>query len=266
MSEAAPHVWYELLTADIAAARNFYREVVGWEIAGESAMPADTGMDYRMIARTNGQFAGGAMELTPEMVAGGAKPCWLGYIYVPDVDAEVARIEAEGGAVHMPAVTMDDVGRMAMVADPWGATYYVMTPMPPAGMEDAEPDVFTVDQPQTIRWNELVTPEPEAAIAFYTGHYGWRQEGTMPMGPLGDYSFLHAGETGIGAVMRQADFMHPGWTYYIGVDDIDRAMAAVSAGGGTLMGEAMEIPGGEFTVHITDPQGAYVGLVGPRHG
>jgi predicted enzyme related to lactoylglutathione lyase len=67
--------------------------------------------------------------------------------------------------------------------------------------------------------------------------------------------------------MRKADFMPvTGWTYYIGVDDIDRALAAVKEGGGQVQGEPMQVPGGEFTVYACDPQGAWFGLVGPRAG
>ena len=53
------------------------------------------------------------------------------------------------------------------------------------------------------------------------------------------------------------------WTYYIGVDDIDRAAEAdqVAAAGRSSMGP-MEIPGGEFAVNAMDPQGASFGLVG----
>jgi predicted enzyme related to lactoylglutathione lyase len=54
------------------------------------------------------------------------------------------------------------------------------------------------------------------------------------------------------------------WSFYIGVDDIDRAVEAVKAGGGTLFMEPMEIPGGEYSANGMDPQGAPFGLVGPR--
>jgi predicted enzyme related to lactoylglutathione lyase len=54
------------------------------------------------------------------------------------------------------------------------------------------------------------------------------------------------------------------WTYYIGVDDIDRAAAATTAGGGRILQGPMEIPGGEFSLNAIDPQGASFGLVGPR--
>lgn len=262
--ERGSFIWYELLTPDPDAASAFYGKVVGWQV-GPNAMPPEMAMDYRMIGRDDGGFAGGVMALTGDMAQGGAKPGWMGYIHVPDVDAEVAAIVAEGGQVHMPAMTMEGVGRMAMVTDPLGAAFYLMTPQPPADDPDAKSDVFSVDRPQTVRWNELVTPDDDAAVAFYTRHFGWSQEGAMPMGPLGDYRFLQHGGIAIGAVMKQAEFMPvPGWTFYIGVNDIDRALAAVTEGGGKAMGEPQQIPGGEYTVHAFDPQGAYFGLVGPR--
>ncbi|AXB76870.1 VOC family protein [Novosphingobium sp. P6W] len=263
-------IWYELMTGDADAAAAFYGSVVGWKV-GANVMP-DAGMDYRMIERIDGGsagcgYSGGVLALTDEMIGGGAKPGWLGYIHVPDVDAEVAAIVAEGGGVHMPATTMEGVGRMAMVTDPLGGAFYLMTPQPPEDDPDATSDVFTVDKPQTIRWNELVTPDDDAAVAFYTKHFGWTQEGAMPMGELGDYRFIQNEGVGIGAVMKKADFMPvAGWAYYIGIDDIDRALAAVKDGGGKAMGDPQQIPGGEYTVHAFDPQGAYFGLVGPKAG
>src|SRR3546814_10341844 len=78
-----------------------------------------------------------------DMLAGGARPAWMGYLEVADVDAAVAAIEADGGAVHMPATDLP-VGRIAMVSDPQGAVFYVMDPIPPEGMEGMESDVFSV--------------------------------------------------------------------------------------------------------------------------
>ena len=47
--------------------------------------------------------------------------------------------------------------------------------------------------------------------------------------------------------------------------DIDRAHAAVTANGGTITNEPMEIPGGDYALVARDPQGAGFGLVGPRN-
>ena len=120
-------IWYELMTTDADAAHAFYEPVVGWRI---EAKPSGS-IDYRMITASEGNVAG-LLPLTAEMTAGGARPAWVGYILVDDVDKMVESIEHGGGKVHMPAMTMDGIGRMAMVADPQGARFYIMTPTPPA--------------------------------------------------------------------------------------------------------------------------------------
>lgn len=256
-------IWYELMTPDPDASKRFYDAVVGWNI---EAQPAGD-MDYRMIGRSDGGNAGGVLRLTEEMQAHGARPGWLGYLYVDDVDATVREAEAEGGKALMPPHDLPAVGRIALIADPQGAPLYVMRPTPPPDAPpDAKSDVFSVDQPQHVRWNELWSENPAASIDFYTRHFGWRQDGDMDMGEMGKYQFLHHGDTMIGAVMpRMPDMPVSMWNFYVGVDDIDRAAEAVRANGGQVFQEPIEIPGGEYSINATDPQGAMIGFVGPRH-
>jgi predicted enzyme related to lactoylglutathione lyase len=254
-------IWYELLTSDIAGAKRFYDAVVGWNIQDKSDFPND----YRMIGRSDGKFAGGAMQLSEESKEHGARPCWLGYILVPDVDASVASISAEGGQVHMPAFDIPGVGRVAMVTDPQGAPFYIMKPQPPEGDPDAKSDVFSPTEAQRVRWNELSTTDQDGAIDFYKRQFGWNQEGAMPMGEMGDYRFIQANGVNIGAIMRKPPQRPVSvWSYYIGVDDIDRAIQAITEGGGQVLNGPNEIPGGEFALNGMDPQGAAFGIVGPR--
>lgn len=255
-------IWYELMTTDAAAAGQFYSAVVrGWTF-GER-VPAD--VDYRMIQRSDGGMAGGVLKLNAEMQAGGARPAWLGYLHVKDVDAAVAAIKADGGQSMMDPWDQPGVGRLAMVTDPQGAPFYLMDPIPPERDPDAVSDVFSVDQAEHVRWNELSSSDPDAAIAFYRRHFGWTQEGEMDMGEFGKYRFVQKDGVGIGAIMPKMPQMPVSlWTYYIGVDDIDRAVAAIIEQGGKLLNGPMEIPGGEFALNGLDPQGASFGLVGPR--
>ncbi|WP_353227245.1 VOC family protein [Novosphingobium sp.] len=263
-SDRGAFIWYELMTTDATGAKAFYDAVVGWNIDAGNSGP-DASFDYRMIVRGDGGFAGGLLAMAPAMVASGAKPGWLGYVHVPDVDAAAQTMVDAGGAIFMGPQDMDNVGRMAMVADPQGAVIYLMTPTPPADNPDAVSDVYSRTEPQHVRWNELWTSDPDAAVALYTGLLGWTQQGDMDMGPMGKYRFIQHEGTGIGAIgMATPDGPGSHWDYYIGVDDIDRAVAAVTAGGGTLAGPPNAIPGGEFSCHCVDPQGATFGLVGPR--
>jgi len=260
----SPHghlVWYELMTPDAQASKAFYDQVVGWNFGD----PVEEYQGYRMIGRSDGGFAGGVLTLTDEMKQHGARPTWLGYVGVDDVDNALSAIEQAGGKTLMPATDIANVGRIAMVADPSGAPFYVMKPTPPAGDPNAESDVFSVDQPQHIRWNELSTTDPDKAIDFYRTQFGWAQEGDMDMGEMGKYRFIQNRGTTIGAVMPKPPQLPVSkWTYYIGVDDIDRAVEAVTSGGGQVLNGLMEIPGGEYALNAMDPQGASFGLVGPR--
>ena len=254
-------IWYELITTEPDGAKAFYDAVVRWNIETESQFP--TG--YRMIGRSDGGFAGGVLPLTDEMQQHGARPTWLGYLHVEDVDASVASIEQAGGKALMPAFDIPNVGRVAMVTDPQGAPFYIMKPIPPANDPHAKSDVFSVDQPQRVRWNELATSDPDAGLDFYRRQFGWGQEGDMDMGEMGKYRFIQSNGVNIGAIMRKPPQLPvSSWTYYIGVDDIDRAADAIKAGGGQVLNGPMEIPGGEFALNGLDPQGASFGLVGPR--
>ena len=258
---AGSFIWYELMTTDPDAAASFYGPVVGWTVAAHSD-PGAGGMDYRMIERSGGGNAGGLLKLTSEMTDHGARSCWMGYISVDDVDRAVTDIVADGGKVLMPAADLP-VGRMAMVTDPQGAPFYVMKPLSTEGLTS---DVFSTDQPQHVRWNELRSSDPEAAAAFYTKHFGWTQNGDMDMGPMGKYRFIQQADTTIGAIMaKPAELPTSLWGYYIGVDDIDRAVTAIEEQGGKIIHGPMEIPGGEYSLDGIDRQGAVFGLVGPKN-
>lgn len=258
-------IWYELMVPDPSIVAPFYREVAGWTIPTAGAIQG--GVEYRMIGRAGGGFAGGVLTLSPAMTQGGMVPRWVGYIHHPDVDAAAQAITDAGGQCFMQQ-DVPEIGRMAMLADPQGALLYVMDPTPPAGDPEAQSDVFGME-PGRMCWNQLMTSDPVAATALYTGLFGWTQEGAMPMGALGDYLFIqHQGEA-IGAIMPlMPDMARSQWHFYISVDDIDRAAAAVIATGGSHDGEIMQVPGGSWTLNAVDPAGANIGLAGPRkeHG
>jgi hypothetical protein len=252
------HIWYELMTTDSDAATKFYGAVVpGWSI-GE---PIGGDQDYRMIGRSDGGFAGGVLKLNAEMQSHGAQPIWMGYIGVDDVDATVTRVEAKGGKALMAAFDIPQ-GRIAMVADPQGNPFYVMKPIPPADKPDAQSDVFATEGAERVNWNELSTPDPVAARAFYGELFGWTSDEFMPMGELGEYRFFHHKDVRIGAVSGLTPGATQGWRYYIGVPSITKSVEAVKAGGGMIALDPMEVPGGSHITIGHDPQGAEFALVG----
>jgi predicted enzyme related to lactoylglutathione lyase len=256
-SAQGSHIWYELLTPDPQGAKAFYDAVIGWDIG-----PPHDAQGYRMIGRSDGGFAGGVLPLSEEMRGHGAKPLWLGYIYVSDVDTTTSSVEAKGGRTLMPGFDIDNIGRIALVADPQGNPFYVMKPTPPAGDENKQSDVFSPTEAQRVGWNELSTTDPAAARQFYGELFGWTSEDFMPMGELGEYRFFAHNGTTIGALSACMAGTPAGWRYYIRVPSIAKAADAVTAGGGTIAMGPHEVPGGDHIIIGHDPQGAEFALVG----
>lgn len=253
-------IWYELMTSDADAAAAFYGAVIGWTFAGEGDGP----MGYRHIRRADGGDAGGMLPLTAEMQAAGARPAWVPYLHVTGLDAALEAITAEGGTVLMPPTALP-VGCFAMVADPQGVPIYVMDPVPPPGREGEASDVFSPGAVQRVGWNELASPDLEASKAFYARHFGFEFNNDMPMGDMGDYCFIdHGGQT-IGAMMPKHDPQAPvQWRLYFRVPSIAAAKAAIEASGGRVLHGPHQVPGDDWIVIATDPQGAEFGLVGAK--
>lgn len=253
-------IWYELMTPDPDAAAKFYGAVVGWKIGPRAAGPGDK--DYRNIQRSDGGSAGGVFGLTADMQQHGARPCWLGYLHVADVDAAVRAIEADGGKTLMPRMDLP-VGSIAMVADPMGAPFYVMAPIPPPGQPDAKSDVFA-PAAQRTRWNELPSPDLARAKRFYAKHFNFQFNEVMPMGARGDYCFIDHDGVRLGAIMQQQPQQPPLWLFYFGVESVAAARRAIEAGGGSVVNGPHEVPGGGWILVATDPAGALFAVTGPK--
>lgn len=255
-----PHgfpIWYELLSNDADASKAFYEAVVGWTV--HPADPLAGGMDYRMIDTGDNNFVGGLMNLTDEMKAGGAKARWLFYIGVDDVDATVAKIEAKGGGVLMPAFDMEGVGRMAFVHDPQGNPFYVMR-----GASEESSTAFDRMGMGKCNWNELATSDQAAGNAFYADVFGWEYPDKMAMpGEMGDYVFVQVGEQVIGATLRALGDTPTGWQFYFRTPDIDAAVERLKSAGGTVLFGPSEVPGGDMIIVATDSQGVQFGVVAP---
>ncbi|MGE0179532.1 MAG: VOC family protein [Sphingomonas sp.] len=252
-------IWYELLTSDLDAAIDFYSHVVGWT-AADHENSASTGFRYAIFS-ASGRSIGGGMALTDDMRAAGARPGWLGYVGVADVDAKAAQIEQAGGTLHVPPTDIPNVGRFALATDPGGAALYVMTPQPADGTTPQAELAPTA--PGLISWHELYASQgDEAAFGYYSGLFGWETFEVMDMGPMGYYRIFGADGVQLGGMMMKPDAM-PGsaWGYYINVDGIDAAVERVNARGGQVLMGPHEVPGGSWIIQGMDPQGANFSLV-----
>ena len=117
--------WFELMTTDVAGAKDFYAKLFGWEM--EKA-PME-GIDYTVI-NVGGEGVGGIMELPAEFQ--GMPPAWGIYVTVDDVDKTAERVTELGGKILLPASDIPDVGRFCVLQDPQGG---VITAISYAPME-----------------------------------------------------------------------------------------------------------------------------------
>lgn len=255
-----PFIWYELMTTDAEAARTYYQAVFGWE-----ARPAGVpGIDYTLLAAA-GRDVGGMLSMSAVGCDGGdapgdMRPCWLGYIASPDVDEDARRITARGGRVLKEPTDIPGVGRFAVVADPHGAVFQVMT-----GISNQEFAPAPKGTPGHVAWHELSAGDGEAAWQWYSGLFGWTEQEVMDMGPAGKYRLFATGGDACGGMLTKTPEMPvPMWLFYTCVEDVDGAIARATAGGGKLLMGPHEVPGGAWIATFLDPQGAMFAAVGGR--
>lgn len=107
-------------------------------------------------------------------------------------------------------------------------------------------------------WYELMTTDTGAAGRFYADVVGWTV-GDFD-GDVSGYRIFSAGEAGVTGMMAlPADAaqsgMRPGWLGYIGVDNVDAAVASITAAGGAVRTPARDLPGVGRMAMVADPQG-----------
>jgi uncharacterized protein len=254
-----PFVWCTLETTDMALARRFYADVVGW-----SMQPHPRADREYTLLQMAGVAVGGITDLSPEARGFGVTPRWRGYIAVDDVDAYVVRVATAGGRLQEPAYDIPGVGRVAGVADPGGAAFVLMRPQPSPD-SPAEPALLPVTALGQVGWRELRNHPDASAFAFYTQVFGWFRLDSLEVGELGSYHLLSNGEQLVGGVITpQPPQSSPCWLYYFNVPTLDAALARVRAGGGSIVYPPIEVPSGQWAAHCCDPQGALFALLAPE--
>jgi predicted enzyme related to lactoylglutathione lyase len=114
-------VWDELGTTDVDAAQGFYEEVFGWTT---NDMGPEYG-GYRIFNRGDTGVAG-LMALPDSSIP----PHWQPYVAVDDPDARVKKASELGGSILMEPMDVPNVGRIAVLQDPQGATFGIIKPQP----------------------------------------------------------------------------------------------------------------------------------------
>ena len=94
---------------------------------------------------------------------------WNTQVAADDVDAVAGLAQTAGGSVVVEPVDAPPAGRLAVIADPAGATVTVWQ----AGSRHG---AGVVNEPSAWAMSLLSTPDPDAAAEFYETVFGWRRE------------------------------------------------------------------------------------------
>ncbi len=111
--------------------------------------------------------------------------------------------------------------------------------------------------PHPVVHAEIRSADPDATRMFFGELFDW----TYPReGDLAGYTFVETGVpdalyTAIGPVQGGEALV----TFFVGVGDMDAALATTKRLGGTVVQEPAHVPGVTFAL-IADPQGLVVGL------
>ncbi len=244
--------WTDLASPDAAKSKEFYGALFGWDFSEEPT--GDPNNPYYMI-RQGGKDVAGMMKLSPDMQAGGMPPVWSTYVTVADVDASTGKAKELGGKVLSEPMDVMDAGRMSVVVDPTGAIFCLWQAKGSIGAQ-------IVNEPVSLTWNELMTPDVEAAKTFYGGLLGWKGE-TMQMGGDGpSYTVWMLGDGGIGGAMPPPmEGMPAFWGVYFAVEDCDATVAKAVELGANVLNGPMDVPEVGRMATLMDPQGAAFNVI-----
>ena len=249
--EPGTFCWTDLSTPEPEAAKEFYCALFGWEAED---MPAGGGGVYTML-RVHGRDVAAISAQPAQQRDAGVPPLWNSYVSVQSADAAAERAAELGGSVHAGPFDVLESGRMAVVQDPQGAYFELWEPRMHLG-------AALVNAPGALVWNELSSPDPDAAASFYGELFGWRTQEFEGMDER--YLTILNGEHANGGLRAlTAPDAPPGWLVYFGIEDIEAAVARAGELGGAALAAPFEIPVAKVAV-LADPQGGVFALYDGR--
>jgi uncharacterized protein len=263
--------WVDTAQPDPEAAAAFYEDLLGWKF--KDRMPADSPGHY-FVAQLRGRDVA-AVGSQPE----GSPPAaaWDTYIWVDNAEDAAAKAKEAGGTVLLEPFDVTDAGRMAVIADPYGAAFRVWQANKHKGAQ-------LVNAPGSWNWSNLETSDLEGSSTFYNSVFGWESDivdfgrGSFAMCRLPGYGDfleqfdpdLRTRQAGAGAPSGFEDAVawivplsndgsgghaSPHWSVTFSVDDADAVAERARRLGGRILVPPVDTPPVRVAI-LSDPQGA----------
>lgn len=248
--------WVSLLAEDPAASQEFYHELFGWEYRPG---PGPGGAEPHARAVLGGH----EVACIGRMPSGRrCQAAWLPYLAVDDTDAAADLVRMCGGTIGVGPLDMDGTMRVAIAADPAGASFGIR-------QTSTRPAARMSGGPGTVVWNELITHRTSAVEKFYRTVFGVETEPSAGAAPGAGEGTEGAGEPdlltvtaggrvvggihGVGAAMPRDRGPH--WLMYVEVEDVDAVASRAAGLGGRVLTPPQDSPHGRLA-RLADREGA----------
>jgi predicted enzyme related to lactoylglutathione lyase len=235
-----------LHTTDVKAATAFYGKVVLW-----TTKAWENDSSYTMFMCGKSAMAG-VLSLPADAQRKAEPRRWLPYIATDDVDVAAWEAQRLGGKVIRDTESLPDVGKFAVLQDPFGAVFAIIQPAYEGKPKYPRPV-------GDFSWHELVTKDLAESFRFYSALFGWQKLRTEDMGPdVGPYLIYGWKGQELGGIYRKTsqDRGQHRWVSYIRVRETKASVEAAKGAGGRIFAGPMETPGGSWIAIGADPQGA----------
>lgn len=241
--------WADLQTRDVAGAKEFYGKVFGWTFTD---LPTPDGRSYSQAFLGQDLVAVIAPQ-NPLQEGAGPRGKWN--IYLAATDAEEVAEDAghAGGKLEFGPEQVADTGVLAFVAPPGGGTTGIWQ----AGTHTGS---HRFNEPGALAWAELLTPEPQSAVAFFQQLFGYEVT-EYPQDDGGSYSTLLVDGDEVAGVAPAEEGEEPSWQVYFGSADLRKAVETAVAAGGEVLVEPEAHPEEGSLATIMDPQGGVLSLI-----
>jgi uncharacterized protein len=237
---ADPVVHFELMGVDREALGRFYAELFGWHVESVPEPP------YSVIDTHAGSGINGGIGSVDDP----SRTYAAVYAQTQDINATFERAVSMGAEVLMPVTEVPGIVTLAMLRDPQGNTFGMVTAGegPGVGAGHGAP----------VDWFEILGPEPKVLRDFYLELFGWEPFGEDATGEY-EYYQAHTGEGGIDGAIGSTPDGKPHVTLYATVEDLQKTLERAEALGGSTAMPPQSMEHIEFA-QFRDPEGNVFGL------